>query len=330
MRVVAISQPGGPEALSIEQQPKPAPAGGEVLIQVAAAGVNRPDCMQRQGLYPPPKGAPDWPGLEVAGKVESVGPDVASPRVGERVCALVAGGGYAEYCIAAACHCLPVPEGVTLAEAAAIPETWFTVWTNLVDSGGLSAGDTLVVHGGASGIGTAAIQIGGALGARVFVTAGSAEKVRFCRDLGAWAGACYRSENWPETFMSATGGRGADVILCMVGAPYLRDNLRCLKAGGKLVLIAALGGPKAELDVRRILMSRLWVTGSTLRPRNIEEKAAIAKAVRTHLWPLLAEGKLRPVVQRCFPLENAAEAHAMMEANLTQGKLVLTTAQARG
>ena len=324
MRVVAISQPGGPEVLTVEQRPRPVPGRGEVLIRVAAAGVNRPDCMQRQGRYPPPEGAPEWPGLEVAGKVESVGPDVDTPAVGERVCALVAGGGYAEYCLAPASHCLPVPQGVTLVEAAAIPETWFTVWTNLVDSGGLAAGDTLVVHGGASGIGTAAIQIAGALGARVFVTAGSAEKVRFCRELGAWAGACYRTESWPEAFMSATGGGGADVILCMVGAPYLRDNLRCLKVGGRLVLIAALGGPKAELDVRRILMSRLWVTGSTLRPRSVEEKAAIAQAVKKHLWPLLAEGKLRPVVQRCFPLEKASEAHAMMDANLTQGKLVLT------
>lgn len=330
MRVIAISRPGGPEVLNIEQRPKPSPARGEVLIRVAAAGVNRPDCMQRRGLYPPPSGAPGWPGLEVAGTVESAGPDVASPGAGDRVCALVAGGGYAEYCVAAASHCLPVPQGVTLAEAAAIPEAWFTVWTNLVDSGGLSAGDTLVVHGGASGIGTAAIQIGGVLGARVFVTAGSAEKVRFCRELGAWAGACYRSGSWPEAFMSATGGSGADVILCMVGAPYLRDNLRCLKTGGRLVLIAALGGPRAELDVRRVLMSRLWITGSTLRPRSTGEKAAIAQAVKTHLWPLLAAGKLRPVVQRCFPLESAAEAHAMMEANLTQGKLVLITDQARG
>ena len=324
MRVVAISQPGGPEVLTVEQRPRPVPGRGEVLISVVAAGVNRPDCMQRQGRYPPPEGAPEWPGLEVAGKVESVGPDVDSFAVGERVCALVAGGGYAEYCLAPASHCLPVPQGVTLVEAAAIPETWFTVWTNLVDSGGLTAGDTLIVHGGASGIGTAAIQIAGALGARVFVTAGSTEKVRFCRELGAWAGACYRTEDWPKAFMSATGGGGADVILCMVGAPYLRDNLRCLKAGGRLVLIAALGGPKAELDVRRILMSRLWVTGSTLRPRSVEEKAAIAQAVKKHLWPLLAEGQLRPVVQRCFPLEKASEAHAMMDANLTQGKLVLT------
>jgi len=213
---------------------------------------------------------------------------------------------------------------VSLAEAAAIPETWFTVWANLVDSGRIAAGDTLVVHGGARGSGTAAVQIGGALGARVFVTAGTAEKVRFCRELGAWGGACYRTENWPEVFMSAAGGLGADLILCMVGAPYLRDNLRCLKAGGRLVLIAALGGPKAQLDVRRILMSRLWITGSTLRPRSIEEKAAIAKAVQTRLWPLLASGKLRPVIQRCFPLEKAAAAHAMMEANQTQGKLVLT------
>lgn len=324
MRVVAISGPGGPEVLQLEQRPRPVPARGEALIRVAAAGVNRPDCMQRQGRYPPPQGAPEWPGLEVAGRVESVGADVDSCAVGERVCALVAGGGYAEYCLAPAAHCLPVPEGVSMVEAAAIPETWFTVWTNLVDSGRLGAGDTLLVHGGASGIGTAAIQIGQALRARVFVSAGTEEKVRFCRHLGAWGGACYQTESWPEAFMNATGGKGADVILCMVGAPYLRDNLRCLKPAGRLVLIAALGGSKAELDVRRIMMSRLWITGSTLRSRGVEEKGAIAAAVRTHLWPLLSSGQLRPVVQRCFPLEKAGEAHAMMEANLTQGKLVLT------
>lgn len=324
MRVVAISRPGGPEVLGIEQRPRPVPGPGEVLIRVAAAGVNRPDCMQRQGQYPPPPGAPEWPGLEVAGRVESLGPDAGSPAKGDRVCALVAGGGYAEYCVAPAPLCLPLPEGVSMAEGAAIPETWFTVWTNLVDSGGLAAGHTLVVHGGASGIGTAAIQIATALGARVFATAGSAEKVRFCRGLGAWGGACYRTESWPEAFMSASGGEGADVILCMVGAPYLRDNLRCLKPGGRLVLIAALGGPRAELDVRRIMMSRLWITGSTLRPRSVGEKAAIAQAVRTRLWPLLESRTLVPVVQRVFPLEKAGEAHAMMEANLTRGKLVLT------
>ena len=324
MRVVAISRPGGPEVLGIEQRSRPVPGPGEALIRVAAAGVNRPDCMQRQGQYPPPPGAPDWPGLEVAGRVESLGPDVRGPAEGDRVCALVAGGGYAEYCLAPASLCLPVPEGVSMVEAAAIPEAWFTVWTNLMDSGGLGAGDTLVVHGGASGIGTAAIQIATALGARVFATAGTADKVRFCRELGAWGGACYRSESWPEAFMSASGDEGADVILCMVGAPYLRDNLRCLKAGGRLVLIAALGGPKGELDVRRIMMSRLWITGSTLRPRSANEKAAIAQAVRKRLWPLLEGGELRPVVQRVFSLEEAGEAHAMMEANLTKGKLVLS------
>ena len=324
MRVVAISRPGGPDVLGIEQRPRPVPGPGEALIRVAAAGVNRPDCMQRQGQYPPPPGAPDWPGLEVAGRVESLGPDAGSLAEGDEVCALVAGGGYAEYCVAPAALCLPVPKGISMVEAAAIPETWFTVWANLADSGGLGEGDTLVVHGGASGIGTAAIQIATALGARVFVTAGTPEKVRFCRGLGAWGGACYRTESWPEAFMGASGGEGADVILCMVGAPYLRGNLRCLKSGGRLVLIAALGGPKAELDVRRIMMSRLWITGSTLRPRPVEEKAAIAQAVRGRLWPLLASGELRPVVQRVFPLEEAGAAHAMMEANLTQGKLVLT------
>ena len=324
MRVVAISRPGGPETLVIERRARPTPGPGEVLVRVAAAGVNRPDCMQRRGQYPPPEGAPDWPGLEVAGEVEALGPGVNSPPLGERVCALLPGGGYAEYCAAPAVHCLPVPPGVSMVEAAAIPETWFTVWTNLVDSGRLEAGDTLLVHGGAGGIGTSAIQIGTALGARVFVTAGTHEKVKFCLGLGAWGGACYRTEDWPEAFKKATGGQGADVILCMIGAPYLRDNLRSLKSGGRLVLIAALGGPKAGLDLRRIMLSRLWITGSTLRPRTTDEKAAIAVAIRKHLWPLLAAGKLRPVVQRCFPLEQAAEAHALMEDNLTQGKLVLT------
>ena len=324
MRVVAISRPGGPEVLTVERRPRPVPAPGEVLIRVAAAGVNRPDCMQREGIYPPPAGAPEWPGLEVAGHVDAVGEGVENPAVGEPVCALVPGGGYAEYCVAPAALCLSVPDGVSMAEAAAIPETWFTVWTNLVDGGRLRAGDTVLVHGGASGIGTAAIGIGNALGARVFVTAGSEDKVKFCLELGAWAGACYRTGDWPAALKSATGGKGVDVILCMVGAPYLRDNLRSLKPGGRLVLIAALGGPKTELDVRRVMMSRLWITGSTLRPRSNEEKAEIAAAVRQHLWPLLESGKLRPVVQRCFPLEQAEAAHAMMEANLTRGKLVLT------
>ena len=324
MRVVAISAPGGPEALVIERRPRPVPGPGEVLIRVAAAGVNRPDCMQRQGHYPPPQGAPDWPGLEVAGHVAAQAAGVNSPGLGERVCALLPGGGYAEYCTAPAGLCLPVPDGVSMAEAAAIPETWFTVWTNLVDSGGLKEGDTLLVHGGASGIGTAAIQIGAVLGARIFVTAGTQQKVAFCMEHGAWGGACYREGNWAEALRAATGGEGVDVILCMVGAPYLRDNLRSLKPGGRLVLIAALGGPKAELDVRRIMMARLSITGSTLRPRSVEEKTAIAAAVRKQLWPLLESGKLRPIVQRCFALERAAEAHAMMESNLTQGKLVLT------
>ncbi|WP_446831948.1 NAD(P)H-quinone oxidoreductase [Candidatus Foliamicus sp.] len=324
MRVVAISEPGGPEVLRIEERPKPVPSSGQVLIRVKAAGVNRPDCMQRQGHYPPPPGAPDWPGLEVSGIIESVGSDVDGLAAGQRVCALVAGGGYAEYCLAYAAHCLPVPDSVSLTEAAAIPETWFTVWTNLIDSGRLAAGNTLLVHGGASGIGCAAIQIGRALGTRVFVTAGSEEKVRFCRQLGAWSGACRRTENWPEAFMEACDGKGADVILCMVGGPYLRDNLRCLSPGGRLVLIAALGGPKTELDLRRIMMARLSITGSTLRPRSIEDKADIARAVQANLWPLLEDGSLRPVIQRCFPLEKAHEAHTMMEANLTQGKLILS------
>ena len=286
--------------------------------------------MQRQGVYPAPAGAPEWPGLEVAGHVAATAPDVEWPELGEAVCALVAGGGYAEYCTAPAALCLPVPNGVSMAEGAAVPETWFTVWTNLVDGARLQAGDTLIVHGGASGIGTAAIQIGSALGARVFVTAGTEEKVEFCRELGAWGAACYRTQDWPRAFRAATGGRGADVILCMVGAPYLRDNLRSLNPGGRLVLIAALGGATAELDLRRILMSRLWITGSTLRPRSNEEKAAIARAVRRELWPRLESGELRPVVQKCFPLEEAAAAHAMMEADLTRGKLVLTVDQARG
>ena len=324
MRVVAISRPGGPEVLSVERRSRPVPAAGEVLIRVAAAGVNRPDCMQRQGIYPPPASAPEWPGLEVAGRVEEVGEGVGNPAVGEPVCALVPGGGYAEYCVASAALCLPVPNGVSMTEAAAIPETWFTVWTNLVDAGRLREGDTVLVHGGASGIGTAAIGIANALGARVFVTAGSEEKVRFCRDLGAWSGVCYRTEEWPAALKTATGGKGADIVLCMVGAPYLRDNLRSLRPGGRLVLIAALGGPKTELDIRRVMMSRLWITGSTLRPRSNEEKAEIAGAVRERLWPLLESGELRPVVQRTFPLEQAEAAHTLMEANLTRGKLVLT------
>ena len=292
---------------------------------MAAAGVNRPDVLQRQGHYPPPPGASDIPGLEVAGEVAAVGDRVTEWRPGDAVCALVAGGGYAEYCVAPAPQCLPVPKGLTAIEAAAIPETFFTVWTNVFERGRLVAGETLLVHGGASGIGTTAIQMARALGARVFATAGSAEKCAACVALGAERAINYREENFVAVVKEATEGRGVDVILDMVGGDYIPRNLDCLALEGRLVLIALQRGARAELNFTSVLQRRLTITGSSLRPRTVEQKGAIARALRERVWPLLESGQVRPVIHARFPLAEAAAAHRLMEAGAHIGKIVLVT-----
>lgn len=323
MRAIQITTPGGPEVLQATQLPTPLPVAGEVLIRVAAAGVNRPDVMQRMGLYPPPPGASELPGLEVAGTIVAVGAGVKNWRVSDRVCALVTGGGYAEYCPAAAPLCLPVPEGLSLTEAAALPETFFTVWTNLYDRARLQPGETLLVHGGASGIGTTAIQLAKAFGSIVYTTCGSNEKCLFCARLGADAAINYRSEDFAVRVQELTDGRGVDVILDLVGGPYLQQNLRSLAMNGRLVVIAVQGGPKSEINLLPFLLRRLTLTGSTLRPRSVAEKAAIAVALEREVWPLLATRQIRPVIHAVLPLERAAEAHRMMEAGEHMGKIVL-------
>ena len=325
MIAIEIAKPGGPEVLRAVDRPIPQPGPGEVLIRVAAAGVNRPDVMQRAGAYPPPPGASDLPGLEVAGVIERVGNGVTEWRGGDAVCALVAGGGYAEYCVAPAPQCLPVPRGLDMASAAAIPETFFTVWTNVFERGALQAGESALIHGGSSGIGTTAIQLASARGSRVFATAGSDAKCRACEQLGADRAINYKQEDFVEAIKSATGGRGVDLILDIVGAPYLDKNLRALAIDGRLVQIGLMGGSEAPLDLRRILRRRLTVTGSTLRPRSVEEKGAIADALRRHVWPLLESGRVKPVIDRTLPLRDAAEAHRIMESSEHIGKIVLTT-----
>lgn len=323
MRVVEITTPGPPEVLALAERPVPAPGAGEVLIAVAAAGVNRPDCLQRRGLYPAPPGASDLPGLEVAGRIAALGPGVTGWQPGERVCALLAGGGYAEYCTAPAGQCLPVPDGLSLAEAAALPETFFTVWTNVFERGGLVAGETLLVHGGASGIGTTAIQLGRAFGAEVLATAGGPAKAALCRELGAARAIDYRAEDFAAAVRAHTGGRGVDVILDIVGGSYLEANVASLAAGGRLVVIGVLGGASGRLDLGRLLSRRLTVTASTLRARSPAEKGRIAAALREKVWPLLAARRLAPVLQETLPLQEAARAHRILESNQAMGKLVL-------
>lgn len=326
MTAIAITGYGGPEVLQPCRRPVPAPGPGEVLVRVSAAGVNRPDLMQRQGLYPPPPGASDIPGLEIAGTVAAVGAGVADMRVGDAVCALVSGGGYAEYCLAAAPLCLPIPPGLDFVQAAALPETFFTVWTNLFDSerGRLQAGESLLVHGGGSGIGVVAIQLAREFGARVFATAGSAEKCRFCASLGAVA-INYREQDFVEAVMAQTDGKGVEVILDMVGGDYLQRNLSCLRQDGRLVQIAFQNGPKTQINLTPILLKRLTLTGSTLRPRSVAEKAAIAQGLREKVWPLLASGRVQPVVHAVFPLREAAAAHGLLESGTPIGKIVLQT-----
>lgn len=322
MTAIEIREPGGPDVLTATTRPVPEPGDGELLIRVAAAGVNRPDCLQRQGLYPPPPGASDLPGLEIAGTIVAAGDHVTPFDIGEDVCALLTGGGYAEYCVAPAAQCLPIPDGLTLIEAASLPETFFTVWTNLFDRAALAEGETVVIHGGASGIGTTAIQLARAFGARVFATAGNGEKCQLCEGLGAERAINYRDENFFDVVKQAAGG--ADVVLDIVGGSYLEDNIKLLNADGRLVIIAVLGGAKAEINLARVMLKRLNITGSTLRAREPEFKGDIAAALREHVWPKLADGSIRPVVQATFPMTEAARAHELLDANRAMGKLVLT------
>jgi NADPH2:quinone reductase len=326
MTVIAIRAPGGPEMLVPERRPLPPLAEGEVLVKVAAAGVNRPDVMQRQGLYPPPKGATDIPGLEIAGEVVALGSGVGRWKLGDKVMALVVGGGYAEYCPAHESHALPLPRGLTLVEAAAIPETFFTVWHNAFERGRLQAGETLLVHGGSSGIGTAAIQLAKAFGARVITTAGSAEKCAACRRLGADVAVNYKAEDFVAATKSATDGKGAEVVLDMVGGDYIERNYEAAAVEGRVVQIAFQGSPKATVDFRRIMLKRLTHTGSTLRARSIADKGAIARGVEAQVLPLIAAGKVKPVIDSTFALVQAAAAHARMEASSHIGKIVLTVA----
>jgi NADPH2:quinone reductase len=327
MIAIEIREPGGPEVLVPVERRRPSPGAGEVLIAVAAAGVNRPDVMQRRGQYPPPPGAPDIPGLEVAGTIEEIGHDVADWRAGDRVCALVAGGGYAEYCIAPAPQCLPIPAGMTFVSAAAIPETFFTVWVNVFERGRLRAGESVLIHGGSSGIGTTAIQLARAFGAHVFATAGSAEKCAACERLGAERAINYRERDFVAAIRELTGGRGVDVILDMVGGEYVARNIESLAVDGRLVQIAVIGGAKAQINLVPVLQRRLTITGSTLRPRPVAEKAAIARALREHVWPLLESRAVAPVIFATFPLRDAAAAHRIIESSEHIGKLVLVVRQ---
>lgn len=323
MRCIEIAAPGGPDQLRLVERPSPVPGAGEVCIAVKAAGVNRPDVLQRYGKYPPPLGASDVPGLEVAGVVAAVGAGVHRWREGDQVCALVAGGGYAEQCLAPEGQCLPLPDGCAWHDAAALPETTFTVWTNVFERGRLASGEWLLVHGGTSGIGTTAIQLATASGARVVSTAGSDEKCAACLELGAIAAWNYRTVDWAQAIGELTGGRGVDVVLDMVGGDYTPRNLDVLAEEGRLVQIAFLRSPRIELDLSVVMRKRLWITGSTLRARSVAEKSALAQRVEAHVWPLVAAGRVRPVIAARFPLAEAAEAHRLMESSQHIGKIVL-------
>jgi len=323
MTAVEIREPGPPQVLRAVQRPVPQPGPGEVLIKIAAAGVNRPDVMQRKGIYPPPPGVTDIPGLELAGEVVLLGEGVHEPALGAHVCALVAGGGYAQYVSAPAVQCLPVPPSLTLEQAAVLPETFFTVWLNLFERARLRKGETLLVHGGASGIGTTAILLGKAFEARVIVTAGSAQKCAACRELGADVAINYREGDFVEATLRATDGKGADVILDMVGGDYLPRNAAAAAVEGRIALIATQGGNKAELDLRPLMVKRLTITASTLRAQPVENKGRIAAALRQHVWPLFETSGLKPVIHARFPLADAAGAHRLMESDAHIGKIVL-------
>ena len=324
MRAIVATRPGGPEVLELQTRPRPNPSAGEILVKVEAAGVNRPDVLQRQGRYQPPPGASDVLGLEAAGEVVALGPSASRHVLGARVTALVPGGGYAEYCVAHESNALPIPPGLTAVEAAAIPETYFTVWTNVFERGALKAGETLLVHGGSSGIGTTAIQLAKAFGAHVVATAGSDEKVRACVALGADLAINYRTEDFVLATLAATDGKGADVVLDMVGGDYVARNHAAAAPDGRIVQIAFLRGQKVEIDLQVIMAKRLIHTGSTLRPRSPAEKAAIADALYAKVWPLLAAGRCKPIVDSLFPLAEAADAQRRMESSAHVGKIVLT------
>ncbi|KGM89313.1 putative NAD(P)H quinone oxidoreductase, PIG3 family [Roseovarius mucosus DSM 17069] len=323
MQAVEITQAGGPDVLKLTTRPVPTPRAGEVVIRLAYAGVNRPDALQRAGLYAPPPSASDLPGLEGAGEIVALGAGVSEWALGDQVCALLPGGGYAQYVATPAAHCLPVPRGLSLKEAACLPETFYTVWSNVFQRGGLKSGERFLVHGGSSGIGTTAIQLAHSFGARVFATAGSAEKCKACADLGAEHAINYREEDFVEV-LRAQGG--ANLILDMVGGDYLPRNVNALADDGRLVQIAFLQGPKVELNFSQVMMRRLTITGSTLRPQSDLAKARIAEALRTHVWPLLEAGKIAPVMDSEFPLAEAAAAHARLESSGHIGKIVLKVA----
>ena len=323
MTAVEITTPGGPDVLKATTRPKPDLRPGEVLIEVAAAGVNRPDVLQRKGAYDPPPGTSDLPGLEIAGRVVEICGEVGGLKIGDEVCALVAGGGYAQFCAAPAVQCLPIPNGLSMVEAAALPETFFTVWSNVFDRGGLAAGEAILIHGGSSGIGTTAIQLAKAFGARVFATAGSAEKCAACERLGAERAINYREEDFVAVVKQATEGAGVDVVLDMVGGDYIPRSIEILALDGRHVSIAFLRGAKSTVDFNAVMRRRLTLTGSTLRPRPVAEKGAIAERLRREVWPKLADGTVRPIVHATFPLADAAGAHALMESSAHIGKIVL-------
>ena len=328
MRAIEITQPGGPEVLRPCERPMPQVKPGEILIRVLAAGVNRPDVFQRLGQYPVPPGASDLPGLEVAGEIVDGDLTGSGFNKGDLVCALVQGGGYAEYCTAPLAQCLPVPKGLSPVEAAALPETFFTVWSNVFQRAALAEGETLLVQGGSSGIGTTAIQIATALGHRVFATAGSADKCRACEELGAERAINYKTEDFVAVVRELTNGKGVDVVLDMVGGDYLPREVDCLADDGRIAIIALLGGAKANVDLGQVLRRRLTITGSTLRPRPVAFKEKIARELRERVWPLLEGGRIKPVIHQVFPLEEAAAAHALMESSAHVGKIMLNVAAA--
>jgi NADPH2:quinone reductase len=324
MKAIVITQPGAPEVLQIQERPMPIYNAGEVLVKVAAAGINRPDVSQRKGNYPPPPGAsPDIPGLEIAGTIVQTGANVTRWKVGDKICALVTGGGYAEYCAAPEGQCLPVPENLSFVEATSLPETFFTVWSNVFDRGHLKPGETLLVHGGSSGIGVAAIQMANALGATVYITAGSDEKCRFCDELGAAKAINYKTENFAGVIKEITNGKGVDVILDMVGGDYVQNNLHSLAMEGRLVMINMMMGKDVQVDLSQVMSKRLTITGSTLRNRDTAFKSVIAQNLEKNIWPLLASGKIKAVVNKVFPAEKAADAHRLMESSEHIGKIVL-------
>jgi NADPH2:quinone reductase len=325
MKAIVITQPGGPEVLQLAERPVPTYNSNEVLVKVMAAGVNRPDVYQRKGNYPPPKGAPqNIPGLEIAGVIAEVGKDVSRWKVGDKVCALVMGGGYAEYCNVPEGQCLPVPENLTFIEAASLPETFFTVWSNVFDRGKLQPGESLLVHGGSSGIGVTAIQMAKALDSTVYVTAGSEDKCRFCEELGAAKAINYKTENFAEVIEQLTGGKGVNVILDMIGGDYTPGNIRSLANDGRLVMINTMNGKDVQVDLSIVMRKRLIITGSMLRSREVEFKSAIARKLEENIWPLLASGAIKPVIDAVFPANEAAKAHELMESSGHIGKIVLS------